>query len=721
MSVYPVIMCGGSGSRLWPASTPALPKQFAPLLGPLSTFQQTVQRVAGLKDAGGELLIVAGAGHAQMLARQLEAIGERAVLLLEPEARDSAPAMAAAAAFIADRDPDGIAVILAADHHVPDVEDFQAVARRAVEIARAGHIVTLGVTPSAPSSAYGYIRPGAALPGFAEASAVAAFVEKPDAQQAQAYIEAGYFWNSGNFVVRAATLLDELDLYAPETAVAAREAVRGAAPAGPGLLLGEGFAKAPKLSIDYAVMERTSRAVVTPAAFAWSDLGAWDAIREAAGLDDSGNAVFGQVEAIEVRDSLLRAAPGSKVAVIGLAGVAVVVEPDGVLVCSLADSQKVKAAADRLKPAARPLDVEGELAEQARRFDLWLRTSALPLWWTLGADHEHGGFHELLGQDGRPVRAPRRMRVQARQVHVYASAGLAGWRGPWRQAVDHGLSYLAQRYRRADGLYRTLVDADGQPLNDEAVLYDQAFVLLALASAYSVDPREAYRTEARALRERVMTAFRHPGGGFREAGDRPFQSNPHMHLLEAALAWKEADGGPEWMALAEEIAKLALARFIDREGGFLREFFDETWAPAPGADGRIVEPGHQFEWAWLLRRVGERQAAQRLFAIGERGVNLAGLAIDEMGEDLSPARSSARLWPQTERVKAALILAGDASDKGYEIAALSAARGLGRYLDASLPGLWLDKAMANGSLVDEPAPASSFYHLAGAIAALKAV
>ena len=716
MSLYPVILCGGAGTRLWPASHAGRPKQFTAFVGERSLFQNTVRRVADLPGADG-LLVVAGVLHAAMIDRQLRALGVTATVLLEPDARDSAPAIAAACAWIAARDPEGIAVIVASDHHVPDSQAFRDAALIAAGAAAGARIVTMGVTPRVPSTAYGYIAPGGPLDGVRELSR---FVEKPDAATAQSYVDAGYLWNSGNFVASAATLLGELEAFEPALAASAREAVAQASAQDHGLLLGPAFRSAPKVSIDYAVMERTTRAAVLPVDFAWSDLGAWDAVREVSDTDAAGNAVYGTPVLIDASHNLVRAGGGAQVAVIGVSHLAVVAEGPHVLVCDLTQAQAVKTAVERLK--ALPVHVEPPFADldgASRWFDQWLTTRALPLWWTLGADHVHGGFHEVLAPNAEAPAWPRRARVQGRQAFAYARAARLGWAGPWRPAVSHGLEFLNAKYRRADGLYRTLVDATGAPLDDTAKTYDQAFVLLALAELHHGEPRASLEADATALLAAIR-ARRLPTGGYREDGDHPFQSNAHMHLFEAALAWIDAGGGAEWRQLAEEIAALALTRFIDADHGFVREFFDEAWRPAPGADGRRLEPGHQFEWAWLMQRWasmgGGRAAAEaagRLFAAGLRGVDpTRGVAIDATQDDFSPLETTARLWPQTEYLKAAIAI-------GDEARTLAAAQALVRYLDTPIGGLWHDRMSAHGVLTAEPAPASSLYHLIVAVAELR--
>jgi len=708
-------MCGGSGTRLWPASRPAHPKQFLPLVGVRSMFQDTVLRVAGLPGAA-EVVVVAGLAHGALIEAQLSEIGTTAAVLLEPEARDSAAAMAAACAWIDARDPEGVAVVVSADHHIPDDDAFRAAVLSAVEGARQGRIVTLGVRPDAPSAAYGYISPGApAGPVWS----VDAFVEKPDAETARGYITSGYLWNSGNFVTPAGLLLAELDTFEPAISSAARRAVASAqGGAGGTQVLGQAFVTAPKISIDYAVMEKTQAAAVLPVDFAWSDLGAWDAVWAASPRDEAGNAIRGEALALSAQDCLVRAPAGTQVALIGVKDLAVVVDKGQVLVCDLSASQQVKTAVDRLKaqgretlPAPAPFDtVEGAQLW----FDRWLRTSALPLWWTLGADHVRGGFHEALTPEGVPVEAPRRSRVQTRQTFVYATAGLMGWLGPWRQAAWHGMTYFLDRYRRPDGLFRALVSSAGEPLDETAALYDQAFALLAMATLNEADPGHVdLAAEGRRLLE-ALQALRHPAGGFREEGTHPFQANAHMHLLEAAMAWAEHGGGPEWQALATEIIELALTRFIDTERGFLREFFNADWAPAPGEDGRLIEPGHQFEWAWLLARwsqmTGEPRAlpaARRLHAAGLKGVESArGVAINALNDDFTVRDLAARLWPQTEWLKAAVTVDGQNS--------LQPASALARYLnDAS--GCWRDVLRIDNIFQEQAAPASSLYHLILAI------
>ena len=367
------------------------------------------------------------------------------------------------------------------------------------------------------------------------------------------------------------------------------------------------------------------------------------------------------------------------------------------------------------------------------RLASWLCDAAYPLWSTRGVDPA-GGFHERLGQDGKPLAEPRRSRVNPRQAYCFAVAPSLGWRGDVAALVKHGLDFWFARYRRPDGLFRTLIAADGAILDDRALLYDQAFGLLALNVSSMGEARAERERQAHELHGLVFRHMKRKGPGF-ESGvpaTLPLQSNPHMHLFEAALAGCEVCSESSlWKPIADEIVELALTKFIDPGSGALREFFDGDWNPAAGIEGRIVEPGHQFEWAWLLLRwAGERPtgeharartAALKLIEVGERHGVRNGLAINSLLDDFTPHDAGARLWPQTERLKAAALAARLTGDARYFTMAADAADSLMRYLDTPTPGLWRDRIDAQGIVVDEPAPASSFYHLVAAIAEISAL
>lgn len=374
------------------------------------------------------------------------------------------------------------------------------------------------------------------------------------------------------------------------------------------------------------------------------------------------------------------------------------------------------------------------VAQTCQGLKTWLLDDAFDRWWYQGADQVRGGFHERLDQRGAPLDEPRRSRVNPRQVYCYSLAEDLGWNGPADRAVLHGIEYFLRHYRRPDRLFRGLVNPDGSVVNDEAVLYDQAFALLGLACAYETTSRNEYRDQARELHGILRTRFGHPHAGFneRQPSVLPLSSNSHMHMLEVSLAWMDLDHDPMWSTLASEIVALALTRFFDPATGFLLEFFDAEWRPVAGDDGRITEPGHQYEWAWLLLRWSQRNptaahaaqaraAATRLVELAERhGVDRArGVAVNSLFTDGSVRDAQARLWPQTERIKAHCALAELTGEARHWLAANDAALALGKYLATPGRGLWYDKLTADGALVDEPAPASSFYHIVCAIAELE--
>jgi len=719
MAIFPVILCGGAGTRLWPASRSDRPKQFLELTSNLSLFQETLRRVAPLAKDGGQVVVVAGQEHRAVVAEQLG--GASAVVLLEPTGRDSAAAMAAAAHWIARRDPEGVAAFVASDHRITQDEMFRAAVREAADLAGEDRLVVFGVKPTEPSSAYGYIHPAQA----GGASPVQAFVEKPDRDTAVDYLARGYLWNSGNLVATARTLLAELKAFAPEV----EAAVGAATPDGEGpiLELTPAFEGSPRISMDYAVLERSRKVWVLPVVFDWSDLGAWDAV---AATDAGGRGLW--IGGSGDSSNLVRVAEGMVVATAGVSDLAIIAERDAVLVCHLSRSQEVKSIVERLREVSpKHVSPEGRrmgLPEAAERFFDWMDLSALPLWATLGRAPD-GAFVEALDDKGRAVGDFRRARVQARQAYVYSAAGRQGWAGPWAGLVRDSLEAFERTNLRADGLYRTKVAPDGTVLDDTPWLYDQAFALFAFAGGAAAGiEADAMKARARGLIA-ALEALRHPAGGWREAGEQPFQSNAHMHLLEACLAWEALDAEGPWTVLADEIVGLARRFFIDAEGGFLREFFGADWSPAAGEDGRLVEPGHQFEWAWLLTRWSRLRGdtalmadVRRLYDTGNRGVDpRSRIAMDALTDDLTVRSRQARLWPQTERLKAALILEEEAAAPARAALLADAAdalAGLTRYLESN--GLWRDKLQPDGTFTVEPSPASSLYHIMVACEQLRA-
>ena len=362
--IVPVILSGGSGTRLWPLSREAYPKQFLPLVDQNTMLQNTALRLTGLVDVAAPL-VVCNQEHRFMVAEQMRAAGvQPAAVVLEPVGRNTAPAVAVAALHAQAAGNDPILLVLPSDHVIADVAGFQAAVRRVVPHAEAGRLITFGIVPSAPESGYGYIKAGAPLDDSG-ICAVERFVEKPDPATAQTYLDSGhYYWNSGMFLFRASAFLAELERFAPAMLAACQQALATDQTDRDFLWLGpEAFAACPKDSIDYAVMEKTEHAMVMPLAVGWNDVGSWTALWEVGQHDADGNIERGDVIGIDTRDSYIDAA-SRLVATVGVEHLVVVETADAVLVASKDRVQEVKAIVDRLKANHRP---EGSMHRKVYR------------------------------------------------------------------------------------------------------------------------------------------------------------------------------------------------------------------------------------------------------------------------------------------------------------------------------------------------------------------
>lgn len=339
-SITPIIMAGGSGTRLWPVSRETMPKQFINLMEDgRSTFQETLLRVSGPDFV--RPIVITGNDFRFVVAEQMKAVDVEGEIVLEPERRDSAAAVATGALIGHERDPESICLVLAADHVVQNAEQFIANCRAAAREARGGRIMTLGITPTQPSTAYGYIKCGAPL-GEEGAFDIDRFVEKPDAEHAKDYVAQGFLWNGGNFLFRSETMLEELEEYAPQVLEAARAALAGGHRDLDFLRLdGAAFALVPKISIDYAVMENTRRAGVMRATFGWSDIGSWDSIYDIKTPDADRNVLEGPVSVLGTSGSLVRS-EGPLTTVVGMENVVVVALSDAVLVADKSQAPRVK-------------------------------------------------------------------------------------------------------------------------------------------------------------------------------------------------------------------------------------------------------------------------------------------------------------------------------------------------------------------------------------------
>ena len=352
--LQPVILSGGSGTRLWPLSRALFPKQLLALTGAQTLLQQTARRAQGLARATPPL-VVCNHEHRFLIAEQLREAGvEPADIVLEPVGRNTAPAVAVAALRATREAPDAVLLVLPADHLIRDLPAFAAAVGVAARAAEAGRLVTFGIRPLTAETGYGYIEQGAALKGIEGAFEVARFVEKPAPALAETLVASGkHYWNSGIFAFRADVFVAELERYAPELLAAARAALDGAHRDLEFTRLGaEAFARAPSISIDYAVMEKTDRAVVIPVEMGWSDIGSWSALWAQSDKTPEGNVLVGDVYARDVAGSFIRS-DGRLLAAIGVRDLVIVETPDATLIAAKDRAQEVKGAVEHLQRNAR--------------------------------------------------------------------------------------------------------------------------------------------------------------------------------------------------------------------------------------------------------------------------------------------------------------------------------------------------------------------------------
>lgn len=353
MKLYPVILSGGAGSRLWPLSREHYPKPLLPLVSEKTLLQETACRLDDIEGLG-DAVYVCNEEHRFLVAEQVTQLGKKPVtIILEPEGRNTAPALTLAALYLLERDPDAMMVVMPADHVMTEQQQFVDAVRGGCINAGQGALVTFGIVPGGPETGYGYIQRNGEVPGTA-AFSVASFVEKPDLQTAEHYVSHGdYYWNSGIFLMRADRWLEEVSQYCGDILEACRKAVvKGAQDADFFRVSKEAFLASPSNSIDYAVMEKTDRAVVVPISAGWSDVGAWSAIWNVSPRDTNGNVIQGDVIAEDTHNALL-ISQHRCLATVGLDDVIVIETADAVLVASMDKAQDVKAIVSSLKACDR--------------------------------------------------------------------------------------------------------------------------------------------------------------------------------------------------------------------------------------------------------------------------------------------------------------------------------------------------------------------------------
>lgn len=725
-------MSGGVGSRLWPLSREDNPKQFHDLSGDGSMLVRTIRRLRARTAGEAPVSLIASERHADRVRDDLAGLdlgGGMAVF--EPMGRNTAVAVAVAAVLVLEKG-DGLALVVPSDHSISTDRQFWETIEKGVPAAVAGQLVVFGVKPTHPEIGYGYIE----ADGEGDVRAVRRFVEKPDLATAETYLAAGtFFWNAGMFLFRASAMRDAFLKLQPEIWRQAEAACQAAAREVSGIYLPlDIYAEVPSISVDYAIMEKTAGIAMVPAGFRWNDLGSWQSLLEVTPTDADGNVVIGDVVAIDTVNSYLRS-QGRLLSVIGMKDVAIVATPDATFVAPVSKSQNVKKIVERLEKSGR-LETKFTPAQDRvlangawlPRVRHWLFEEALPLWSTAAIDERHGGYYEAMGFDRRPISKPKRMRTMARQIFAFSVAKTHGWDGPADRLIAHGVDFIATRGRTVDGGWVRTLDIDGSVLDPTEDAYDHACVLLALAHAHRAGNPDALalgeatfaflddRLEDRNMRGFLETS---QGEGLR-------RTNPHMHLLEAFLAWYDATGNRQYLRRAARIIDLFRSHFFDPESWTIGEYFDDDWKPAVGEKGQWTEPGHHFEWAALLVDFAHKSGQKDLVAFARKlyasaianGLNRAtGLAYGAVSREGIPLERTSRSWPQTEAIKAAMALDDTGGpDMKPEIEA-RVGRLFRWHIDPAPSGLWIDLIDERGRALAKDAPASILYHIVTALSA----
>jgi mannose-1-phosphate guanylyltransferase/mannose-6-phosphate isomerase len=726
------VMSGGVGSRLWPLSREDNPKQFHDFSGDGSMLAKTLRRLTARPEGETPVFLIASERHADrvhadLAGHDLSGGGP----LFEPTGRNTAAAVALAVLRTLSEFGDSLVLVVPSDHEIATARQFWQSVEAGTAAAREGRLVVFGIKPAHPETGYGYIEVAGGRDGIRD---VSRFVEKPDLATAQNYLEAGnFYWNTGIFLFRASAMRDAFTAFQPDIWSATEAAYQAATSDLSGLYMPlELYAAIPSTSIDYAIMERASHIAMVPAGFRWNDLGSWQSLLDVGPSDKEGNVIVGDVVAIDCENSYIRS-DGRLLSAIGLKDVAIVSTADATFVAPVSHSQHVKKIVEQLEKSGRletrftPADDRViESGAWRRRVHHWLFEETLPLWSTAGVDERHGGFHEALGFDSTPLMKPKRMRTQARQIYAFAVAKARGWDGPADRLISHGIEFMARNGRTDNGGWVRTLNIDGTVADAAEDAYDHSCVLLALAHAHMNGNPDALRLGEETfsfldahLEDHRMTGFLETSSS---EGER--RSNPHMHLLEAFLAWHKATGERAYLRRAARIIDLFRSHFFEPESWTLGEYFDHEWRPATGEKGTWTEPGHHFEWASLLVDFAARSGQSELTAFARKlyasaianGLNRAtGLAYGAVSRQGMPLDLVSRSWPQAEAIKAAIALDGSGGpDLKPEIEA-RVGRLFRWHINPAPLGLWIDRIDQRGRSLASEVPASIFYHLVCAL------
>ncbi|PWE18690.1 hypothetical protein DDZ18_03610 [Marinicauda salina] len=713
--LQPVILCGGRGTRLWPISSVQRPKPFLALNSSHTMLRETANRVAGPTHCGLDFApacVIGSARNRALVRRELP----DAPLILEPAPRNSAPAVAAAALSWPD---DTLILILPADHYIRDTAALHRAIKAGAEAAAQGKIVTLGLKPDHAQAGYGYIRTPRDTP-LERAAPAEAFIEKPNQDVAQKYLESGdHLWNSGILIFRGDAMLEAFERHAPDIVASVRAAGENALPPRAGAearLDPVAFSRCRSESVDYALMEKAESAAVVPVDMGWSDIGDFAKLHAVKAASPEANVCEGPVFARESSGCYLRS-DGPVIAVHGLNGVAVAATPRGVIVTRLSEADTTRSLT---KDAARrgfAASISNDTIDRVRR---WLFSACLPHWADNAWDPKHGGFVEALDLNGRPLaKLDRRGRVLPRQIYSFSQALNLGWSDDRaRRLVADGLDYIDTRARSPGGGWASSLGPEGEILSSTPALYDHAFIVLAGAAAFKATGESQARELAEEALDFIDAKLRdRTHGGFFDTAASPDRrrSNPHMHLLEACLALHEATGETRARELALEVVELFETRFFDPRSNALAENFTREWAREPGAEGDLVEPGHCYEWSVLLGFFEEETGRdllswrRRLISFADRvGRNDQGFAVDAVDRQARVIRGGRRLWPQLEMFRAKLFHP-ETAPPGEAGRILE--RVMSSYLADGPDGGWMDSYDDKGRPDAFTVPASMLYHM----------
>lgn len=654
-------------------------------------------------------LVVGAKRHDRLLMDMLPNVKK----ILEPVGRNSAPAIAAACLTY---QPDDLILVLPADHDIQDVQAFHDAISIAAKATQSGSIVTFGIEPTHPATDYGYLKTSGEN-RMGELRSVEEFVEKPNHEMAQSYLESGiYLWNAGIFLFKASVMLDALRSHAPDVLSGTRRAMVGQS--GNSISLDAAkFSATPSISIDYAVLERFENIKTVPVKMGWSDVGGYRSLHQLLTRAHIQNYTSGPVHIQNSTGSYVRS-EGPAVSINGVSNLIVVATPDEVMITPMNKGSAVKNLRHEVQSGRRALGFPPELRMQMRDW-LW---EAFETWAQNGWDERRGGFVEQLTMNGAPdTLATRRVRVQARQVFSFSKAIEIGWPNADRAnaLVDAGIRYIDTKLRHPGGGWVHTVNAEGSTIDQKRDLYDHAFIIIAGSAAYrATGSQRALKIADDAITFIDKELKDHHSGGWFEAQPAvlPRRANPHMHLLEAMLAYYHATGCEEALKRASEIVRLFETRFFQPATDIMAEYFAQDWQLTSSQDETRFEPGHHYEWATLL---SEYEAVtkhdtgswrRRLIRRADSSsvVSNTNFVANQMNAQGDVINNGSRLWHQLERFRSYLIHPGEqssvSSDKLFRDI-------FDTYLSRGPKGGWVDEIDPTGNPVSCAVPASMLFHL----------